>query len=85
MLSRCLLWFDVDFQVWAQFNYVLCIVISIVCFPSQHTRIALPVPMFHCFGMVLGSLTTVIHGSTVIMPSAGFDPFAALQAAEDER
>ncbi|KAK2165605.1 hypothetical protein LSH36_48g08124 [Paralvinella palmiformis] len=58
---------------------------EVLDYDKVHTRIALPVPMFHCFGMVLGSLTTVIHGSTVIMPSAGFDPFAALQAAEDER
>ena len=45
----------------------------------------MPVPLYHCFGMVLGSLTTVVHGSTIVLPSAGFDPSATLQAAQDEK
>jgi len=48
-------------------------------------RLCLPVPMYHCFGMVLGSLACVSSGATLVLPSAGFDPEATLRAIEAER
>ncbi len=48
-------------------------------------RLCIPVPLYHCFGMVLGNLAALTHGSTMIFPGEGFDPLAALQAVEDER
>jgi fatty-acyl-CoA synthase len=48
-------------------------------------RICIPVPLYHCFGMVLGSLACVTHGATMVFPGEGFDPLATLQAAADER
>jgi fatty-acyl-CoA synthase len=52
---------------------------------SERDRLCIPVPMYHCFGMVLGSLLCVTHGATMVYPSAGFDPRAALEAIEAER
>ena len=48
-------------------------------------RVVLPVPFFHCFGMVIGTLAIVSHRSTAVIPSPSFDPSAALQAVQDER
>ena len=48
-------------------------------------RLCIPVPMYHCFGMVLGTLTCVAHGSTMVLPSRGFDAGCALRAVADER
>ncbi|MCB0582906.1 MAG: AMP-binding protein [Phaeodactylibacter sp.] len=48
-------------------------------------RLILPVPLYHCFGMVLGNLGCLTHGATVIYPSPGFEPEAVLRAAEQER
>ncbi len=42
-------------------------------------------PLYHCFGMVMGNLGCVTHGATMIYPSAGFDPAAVLEAAQAER
>ncbi len=47
-------------------------------------RLCIPVPMYHCFGMVLGALVCVVHGATMVLPSAGFDAEAALAAVEAE-
>jgi fatty-acyl-CoA synthase len=52
---------------------------------SSADRLCIPVPMYHCFGMVLGTLTCVAHGATMVLPSAGYEPGAALQAIEGER
>jgi len=52
---------------------------------SPEDRLCIPVPMYHCFGMVLGTLTCVAHGATMVLPSRGFDPGAALRAVSDER
>ena len=41
--------------------------------------------MYHCFGMVLGTLCCVTHGATLVLPSAGFDPLAVLEAVDRER
>jgi len=48
-------------------------------------RLCIPVPMYHCFGMVLGTLLCAAHGSTMVFPSAGFDPLATLEAVAAER
>ncbi len=48
-------------------------------------RICIPVPLYHCFGMVLGLLAAVTHGAASVFPSEGFDPLLTLQAVEHER
>ena len=48
-------------------------------------RLCIPVPYYHCFGMVLGNLACVSHGSCMVSPSEGFDPLATLQAVSEER
>ncbi|XP_035000951.1 medium-chain acyl-CoA ligase ACSF2, mitochondrial isoform X1 [Hippoglossus stenolepis] len=50
-----------------------------------HTRICLPVPMYHCFGSVGGGLCMALHGLTLVFPSAGYDGKANLAAVESER
>ncbi|UCH74622.1 MAG: AMP-binding protein [Rhodospirillales bacterium] len=52
---------------------------------SDHDRLCIPVPMYHCFGMVLGTLLCATHGATMVFPSAGFDAAAVLAAIETER
>ncbi|HLK17394.1 MAG TPA: AMP-binding protein [Bryobacteraceae bacterium] len=52
---------------------------------SEQDKICLPVPLYHCFGSVMGTLVMVVSGATVILPSAAFDPLAVLQAIHDER
>ncbi len=48
-------------------------------------RMCIPVPMYHCFGMVLGTLCCVAHGATMVFASAGFDATAAMDVVEAER
>ncbi|MDR3661243.1 MAG: AMP-binding protein [Mycobacterium sp.] len=48
-------------------------------------RLCLPVPFYHCFGMVMGTLGCTTHGATVVIPAPGFDPGATLAAIESER
>ncbi|MDB5367059.1 MAG: lcfB 3 [Rhodospirillales bacterium] len=48
-------------------------------------RLCIPVPLYHCFGMVMGNLACVLHGATMIYPAAGFDPGAVLASVEAER
>ena len=48
-------------------------------------RICLPVPLYHCFGMVMGNLSCITHGATMVYPSEAFDPLAVLQTVEAER
>jgi fatty-acyl-CoA synthase len=48
-------------------------------------RICIPVPLYHCFGMVLGNLACLTHGATMIYPSEAFEPLAVLQTIADER
>jgi fatty-acyl-CoA synthase len=47
-------------------------------------RLAVPVPLYHCFGMVMGNLGCLTHGSTIVYPSASFDPAAVLRVAAEE-
>ena len=48
-------------------------------------RLCLPVPLYHCFGMVLGVLACFTHGATIVFPDEGFDPVTVLAAVEAER
>ncbi|MGW0805857.1 AMP-binding protein [Nonomuraea sp. NPDC002799] len=52
---------------------------------TEEDRICLPVPFYHCFGMVMGNLGATSHGACVVIPSPGFDPEAALRAVAQER
>lgn len=52
---------------------------------TENDRLCIPVPMYHCFGMVLGTLLCATSGATMVFPSAGFDPAALLDALEAER
>jgi fatty-acyl-CoA synthase len=52
---------------------------------TDRDRLLIPVPLYHCFGMVMGNLGCVTHGATMIYPSAGFDATAVLEAAQKER
>ena len=47
-------------------------------------RLCIPVPYYHCFGMVLGNLACVTHGSCMVSPAEGFDPVATLEAVQAE-
>ena len=48
-------------------------------------RVCVPVPFYHCFGMVIGTLAIVTHGSTLVVPSEAFEPRAVLEAVQEER
>jgi fatty-acyl-CoA synthase len=48
-------------------------------------RLCIPVPLYHCFGMVMGNLGCLTHGAAMIYPSDGFDPTAVLEAIQGER
>ena len=48
-------------------------------------RVCIPVPLYHCFGMVIGNLGCLTHGSTMVFPSEGFDPLATLETIAAER
>jgi fatty-acyl-CoA synthase len=52
---------------------------------TEADRVCIPVPFYHCFGMVLGNLACTTHGSTIVIPEAAFDPLAVLETVEVER
>jgi fatty-acyl-CoA synthase len=52
---------------------------------TERDRLAIPVPFYHCFGMVMGNLGCTTHGAAMIIPGPGFDPSATLKAVQDER
>jgi fatty-acyl-CoA synthase len=52
---------------------------------TEDDRVSLPVPFYHCFGMVMGTLGAVSHGSCVVIPAPAFDPGATLAAVASER
>nr|WP_055505607.1 AMP-binding protein [Nonomuraea pusilla] len=52
---------------------------------TEEDRVCLPVPFYHCFGMVMGNLAATSHGACIVIPSPGFDPDATLRAVQDER
>lgn len=52
---------------------------------TEHDRICIPVPFYHCFGMVMGNLAATSHGATMVIPAPAFDPAATLEAVADEK
>ena len=52
---------------------------------TEQDRVCIPVPLYHCFGMVLGSLTCMTHGATMVFTGEAFDPLAVLQTVQAER
>ncbi|QUI34629.1 AMP-binding protein [Streptomyces alfalfae] len=52
---------------------------------SEQDRVCLPVPFYHCFGMVMGNLAATSHGACIVIPAPSFDPVATLHAVERER
>jgi fatty-acyl-CoA synthase len=56
-----------------------------VCGYTEADRICVPVPFYHCFGMVMGNLAATSHGACVVIPAPGFDPVATLRAVVDEQ
>ncbi|MDH3908377.1 MAG: AMP-binding protein [Gammaproteobacteria bacterium] len=52
---------------------------------TQRDRLCMPVPMYHCFGMVLGTLLCTSSGAAIVLPAAGFEADACLRAIEEER
>ena len=56
-----------------------------MCRYTEADRICIPVPFYHCFGMVMGNLAATSHGAAMVIPAPGFDPVATLRATADER
>ncbi len=52
---------------------------------TEQDRLCIPVPLYHCFGMVLGNLACTTHGATMVYPGEGFDPLAVLETVAAER
>jgi fatty-acyl-CoA synthase len=55
------------------------------CRYTEADRVCIPVPFYHCFGMVMGNLGCTTHGACMVIPEAAFDPEATLRAVQDER
>ncbi|MBI3790953.1 MAG: AMP-binding protein [Gemmatimonadetes bacterium] len=55
------------------------------CGYTPDDRVCIPVPFYHCFGMVLGNLACVTHGAAIVIPAAAFDPALTLAAVQRER
>jgi fatty-acyl-CoA synthase len=56
-----------------------------LCGYTEADRVCIPVPFYHCFGMVMGNLGATSHGSCMVIPAPGFDPDATLRAVAGER
>jgi fatty-acyl-CoA synthase len=56
-----------------------------LCHYSEADRICIPVPFYHCFGMVMGNLAATSHGAAMVIPAPSFDPLATLRAVQAER
>jgi fatty-acyl-CoA synthase len=52
---------------------------------SPADRLCIPVPLYHCFGMVLGTLTCITHGACMVFPAESFDALSVLQTVQEER
>jgi fatty-acyl-CoA synthase len=52
---------------------------------TENDRVCIPVPLYHCFGMVMGNLGCTTHGAAMIYPEAAFDPAATLRALSSEK
>jgi len=55
------------------------------CGFTEHDRVCIPVPFYHCFGMVMGNLGSVSHGACMVIPNDAFEPVSVLQTVQDER
>ncbi|MFC7490180.1 MULTISPECIES: AMP-binding protein [unclassified Knoellia] len=55
------------------------------CRYTEEDRICIPVPFYHCFGMVMGNLAATTHGACMVIPAPGFDPRLTLEATAEER
>jgi fatty-acyl-CoA synthase len=55
------------------------------CRYTEQDRVCVPVPFYHCFGMVMGNLGSTTHGACIVIPAPGFDPAATLAAVQAER
>ncbi|MER7072621.1 AMP-binding protein [Terrabacter sp. NPDC000476] len=56
-----------------------------LCDYTEEDRVCIPVPFYHCFGMVMGNLACTTHGACMVIPAPGFDPAATLRATQDEK
>lgn len=56
-----------------------------LCRYTEEDRICIPVPFYHCFGMVMGNLAATSHGACMVIPAPGFDPELTLAATSEER
>ncbi len=56
-----------------------------MCDYTEQDRVCIPVPFYHCFGMVMGNLACTSHGAAMIIPAPGFDPALTLTACQDEK
>jgi fatty-acyl-CoA synthase len=52
---------------------------------THEDKLCIPVPLYHCFGMVMGNLGCITHGATMVYPAEGFEPKATLDAVQEER
>ncbi|HEY6433727.1 MAG TPA: AMP-binding protein [Acetobacteraceae bacterium] len=52
---------------------------------TERDKVCIPVPLYHCFGMVLGNLACITHGAAMVFPGEGFDPLLTLQTVAEER
>ncbi|WP_227430636.1 AMP-binding protein [Psychrobacter sp. I-STPA6b] len=52
---------------------------------THEDRLCIPVPLYHCFGMVLGNLAVLTHGGCMVYPNDGFEPLTVLQTVEEEK
>ena len=52
---------------------------------THEDKLCIPVPLYHCFGMVMGNLGCITHGATMVYPAEGFEPKATLAAVQEER
>ena len=56
-----------------------------LCSYTEQDRVCIPVPFYHCFGMVMGNLGATSHGACMVIPAPGFDPSLTLAAVAEER
>ncbi|MEU4666519.1 AMP-binding protein [Amycolatopsis sp. NPDC023774] len=56
-----------------------------LCNYTEEDRVCIPVPFYHCFGMVMGNLACTSHGACMVIPAPAFDPRSTLEAVEAER
>ena len=59
--------------------------VGMMCDYDETDRVAIPVPFYHCFGMVMGNLSCAVFGAAMIIPCPTFDPAAVLRVVEAER